>query len=62
MSKPLVRFGGSFPVGHGVPEAFKIQLDDIWYAGAVRPIAWEMFDLRGSDHRAIAVDYRLGSE
>ena len=62
MSKPLVRFGGSFPAGSAVPEAFKIQLDDVWYAGAVRPIAWEMLDLRGSDHRAIVVDFELLSE
>jgi len=62
MSKPLIRFGGSFPVGRGVPEVFKIQLDDVWYAGAVQPIAWEMIDLRGSDHRAVAVDFQLRLE
>ncbi len=59
MSKPLLRVGGSFPAGRGVPEVMMIQLDDVWHAGAIRPIAWATIDLRGSDHRAVCVDFVL---
>lgn len=59
MSKPLLRMGGSFPSNGAIPEALMIQLDDVWHAGGIRPVAWEMFTLRGSDHRAICVDYLL---
>lgn len=58
-SKPLLRAGGSFPSGRDVPGMLMIQIDDIWSAGGIRPVAWDMIQVRGSDHHAIVVDFEL---
>lgn len=59
MSKPAMRYGGSFPEGADVPGALMVQLDDIWTSTGVTPTAWSSFPVLGSDHRAIAIDFRF---
>jgi len=62
MSKPVFRMGGSFPMNTPVPAALRIQLDDIWSLGDVEPVGWEMIELKGSDHQAVIVDFRIVGE
>lgn len=59
MSKPMIRTGGSFPANSQVPSWFRVQLDDVWTRGSIKPIAWSSFELVGSDHRAVMVDLVL---
>ena len=61
-SKPLLRLGGSYPSGVGLPRALMVQIDDVWWTGDLRVLAWSMLDIRGSDHRAVVVDFALGSD
>lgn len=60
-SKPVTRYGGSFPAQSGIPRALQMQLDDVWIMGDAQTIAWDAIDVLGSDHQAIVVDIRLGS-
>jgi endonuclease/exonuclease/phosphatase (EEP) superfamily protein YafD len=60
MSKPVLRIGGSFPAGSDVPALFQIQLDDLWSAGAIVPIAWDTIEFAGSDHKAVVADFMIG--
>jgi endonuclease/exonuclease/phosphatase (EEP) superfamily protein YafD len=60
-SKPLTRYGGSFPAQTSIPRALRVQLDDVWTLGDAHVIAWDSFEVLGSDHQAIVVDIRLGS-
>jgi len=62
MSKPVTRFGGSFPAGSSVPRAVQIELDDVWSLGPIKPVAWDMIELSGSDHRAVVVDFILDKD
>ncbi len=62
MSKPVLRFGGSFPTDSSLPAALRIQLDDIWSIGGITPIAWEMTKVPGSDHMAVITEFRLDNE
>ncbi|MBL4697603.1 MAG: endonuclease/exonuclease/phosphatase family protein [Phycisphaerales bacterium] len=62
MSKPVLRIGGSFPTNSSVPSALRVQLDDIWLAGKISPIAWSMIDVAGSDHMAVVADFVLEDE
>lgn len=62
MSKPVLRVGGSFPVNSALPTWAVPQLDDVWSLGDARAIAWTMFEVSGSDHRAVVVDLRIGGE
>lgn len=59
MSKPVTRIGGSFPAKRGVPESLCIQLDDVWSMGEIMPIAWRMFEISGSDHLTVMVDFKF---
>lgn len=61
-SKPLLRMGGSYPSGLGLPDALMAQIDDIWWVGDLRVLAWGMIEVEGSDHRAVVVDFALGSD
>ncbi|MDF1809621.1 MAG: hypothetical protein P1U42_07995 [Phycisphaerales bacterium] len=60
MSKPLLRFGGSFPANSPTPSAAMVHLDDVWTLGDIAPIAWDTFEVVGSDHRAVIVDLKIG--
>lgn len=57
MSKPVLRSAGSFPEGGDVPGLVMLQLDDCWHSDGVRPVAWSMLPVIGSDHRAVVVDF-----
>lgn len=56
LSKPLLRLGGSYPSGKGVPGVLTIEIDGIWTRG-MRAIAWDRIRVLGSDHRAIVTDF-----
>lgn len=60
-SKPLTRYGGSFPAQSNIPRALRVQLDDVWTLGDAHAIAWDAIDVLGTDHQAIVVDIRMGS-
>ncbi len=62
MSKPVLRFGGSFPTDSSLPATLRIQLDDIWSLGDITPIAWGMTKVPGSDHMAVITEFRLNNE
>ncbi len=62
MSKPVARIGGSFPVKVGIPEALRIQLDDVWSMGDITPIAWSMIEISGSDHMTVVVDFEFATK
>jgi len=61
MSKPVIRYGASFPSGSSFPRAVRLQLDDIWTIGEITPISWDMIQLQDSDHMAVVVDCVLNS-
>lgn len=61
MSKPIARYGASFPSGSLIPRMVRLQLDDIWTTGGITPIGWDMIELQGSDHMAVVVDCALDS-
>lgn len=58
-SKPLVRIGGSFPANTGLPRPFRVQIDDVWFAPGVRPVAWESIEIIGSDHNGVFAEFML---
>ncbi len=59
MSKPVFYYGGSFPSNSNIPAALRIQLDDVWFLGEIKPVAWNMIELAGTDHSAIIVDFQI---
>ena len=59
MSKPVLHPDGSFPANTTIPSVLRIQLDDVWSLGNIQPVAWEMIELKGSDHQAIIVDFKV---
>lgn len=62
MSKPLLRYGGSFPTQSRIPDPLRLQLDDVWSSDGLVPVAWSMVDAVGSDHKAVIVDFEFSSE
>ncbi len=60
-SKPVTRYGGSFPAQTNIPRALRVQLDDVWVIGDAYAIAWDAIDVLGTDHQAIVVDIKQGS-
>lgn len=58
-SKPLLRMGGSFPINAGIPGPLRVQIDDVWYAPGVRPVAWESIEIIGSDHDGVFAEFML---
>ncbi|MGV6815337.1 MAG: hypothetical protein ACWA5W_10080, partial [Phycisphaerales bacterium] len=61
-SKPLMEVGGTFPSNSQTPRVLMVQLDDVWSAGSIVPIAWSSIEMRGSDHLAVVVDFELTDE
>ncbi len=57
MSKPVLKMNGSFPIGNSIPRALRVQLDDVWSRGNLKPVAWGMVRVPGSDHLAVVVDF-----
>ncbi len=57
MSKPVLRLGGSFPASPDVPKALRVQLDDVWTSGSIRPSSWSMIRFEESDHQAVIADF-----
>ncbi len=57
MSKPVLKMDGSFPAGSSVPAVLRVQLDDVWSRGDLKPIAWSLVPVPGSDHLAVVVDF-----
>ena len=60
--KPLFRIGGSFPANQGLPDFFKVQLDDIWRLGGIEPVGWSAISVPGSDHDAVIADFVIHAE
>lgn len=58
-SKPLLRFGGSYPANNRAFKALMVQIDDLWTRGSVEPVAWSAITVPGSDHLGIVVDFQI---
>lgn len=59
MSKPITRYGGSFPIDSTLPGWAQLQLDDLWYQGGIEPVAWDTIPIPGSDHLAVITEFRF---
>jgi endonuclease/exonuclease/phosphatase (EEP) superfamily protein YafD len=58
-TKPLSRPRGTFPSSGPICDVFSVAIDDVWSDGDLEIYAWSMAEITGSDHRAIAVNFRL---